>query len=173
MGAEGKAMRPSYRVIVTGLDDRGRSIVAEDKLVGEVAAGNFNFWRGGPAGRPLADGFPFFPPPGDSIFRFFRIPPDDPGMSDQDVAAMADGFFAAVGDAAARVDTSRHPLMHTTPTLDYVVLLSGEISLLLDSGDAIALRPLDAVVQRGTNHTWINTGREHALLLAVMIGSAP
>jgi quercetin dioxygenase-like cupin family protein len=62
--------------------------------------------------------------------------------------------------------------MHVTPTTDYIVLLSGQVSLLLDVGEPIVLRPFDAVVQRSTNHAWINTGSDAAILMAVMIGQA-
>jgi quercetin dioxygenase-like cupin family protein len=61
-------------------------------------------------------------------------------------------------------------MMHKTPTVDYIVLLSGEISLVLDEGDPVELRPFDAVVQRGVGHSWLNTGPEPALLVAVMVG---
>ena len=54
-----------------------------------------------------------------------------------------------------QVDTRRHPGMHTTRTIDYVVLLRGSVSLLLDEGEEIPVRPLDVVVQRGTNHYWL------------------
>jgi hypothetical protein len=62
--------------------------------------------------------------------------------------------------------------MHTTPTLDYVILSSGEISLLLDHGEPVPLKPFDAVVQRATNHFWINSGITPALLMSVMVGGA-
>jgi hypothetical protein len=86
------------------------------------------------------------------------------------IERLAAGFFAELGDPRCRVDTSRHPLMHATPTVDYIMLLSGDAALLLDEGEPIALRPFDAVVQRGTNHTWLNTGCEDAVFLAVMLG---
>ena len=63
-------------------------------------------------------------------------------------------------------------MMHVTPTVDYILLLSGKVSLVLDEGDPIALEPFDAVVQRGTNHSWVNTGDTTALLMSVMVGSA-
>jgi quercetin dioxygenase-like cupin family protein len=91
-------------------------------------------------------------------------------MTAAEVAAMQDWFFMEVGDSNARVDTSRHPMMHTTATVDYILLLSGEISLLLDEGDPIKLKPFDAVVQRATNHSWVNTGAAPALLMCVMVG---
>jgi hypothetical protein len=113
---------------------------------------------------------PFFPRSGQTTFRVFRIPPDDPSMSAADIAALAEAFFAEVGDPRCRLDTSRHPLMHRTPTVDYVMLLEGEAALLLDEGEPLALKPFDAVVQRGTNHMWLNTGRKDAVFLAVMVG---
>ena len=72
-------------------------------------------------------------------------------------------------DAAhCRPDTSRHPAMHKTRTIDYVVLLAGEVTLLLDQGE-VDLKPFDVVVQRGTNHAWVNKGKEPALIAAVLI----
>jgi uncharacterized cupin superfamily protein len=60
-------------------------------------------------------------------------------------------------------------MMHTTQTIDYVMILSGAVSLLLDEGEEVALAPFDVVVQRGTNHYWINRGREPAVLMAVLV----
>jgi len=63
-------------------------------------------------------------------------------------------------------------MMHTTASIDYVVVLRGEVSLLLDEGDEVRLAPFDAVVQRGTNHYWINRGDEPALLMGVLVDAA-
>ena len=76
--------------------------------------------------------------------------------------------FAAYGAGHARPHTSRNPWMHKTKTIDYIILLSGEVTLLLD-GDERLLKPLDVVIQRGTNHAWINRGKEPALLAAILI----
>ena len=72
--------------------------------------------------------------------------------------------------AHERVDTSRHPSMHKTKTIDYIILLKGDITLLLDE-DEVRLKPFNVVVQRGTNHAWVNNGSEPALLIAVLIDS--
>jgi quercetin dioxygenase-like cupin family protein len=64
--------------------------------------------------------------------------------------------------------TSRHPGMHKTRTIDYVVLLSGEVTLLLDKRE-VDLKPFDVVVQRGTSHAWVNKGKEPALIAAALI----
>jgi oxalate decarboxylase/phosphoglucose isomerase-like protein (cupin superfamily) len=61
--------------------------------------------------------------------------------------------------------------MHCTPTTDYIMLLAGKAALLLDEGEPVELRPFDSVVQRDTNHMWLNTGDEDAVFLAVMIGA--
>ncbi len=58
--------------------------------------------------------------------------------------------------------------MHQTETIDYVIVLSGNVTLLLDE-DERDLGPFDVVVQRGTNHAWINRGKEPTLLCAVLI----
>ena len=75
-----------------------------------------------------------------------------------------------MGAAHERVDTSRHPAMHKTKTIDYIILLSGDVTLLLDK-DEVRLKPFNVVVQRGTNHAWVNNGNEPALLIAVLIDS--
>jgi Cupin domain len=164
-------MPQSFRRLVTGHDANGRSVLLEDARVGEGRLGNFNFWRtGADAGSSDLElarrDFPFFADPGGTVFRVFRLPV----LTAQESRELSAAFFAEIGAPACRLDTSRHPLMHVTPTTDYIMLLSGEVSLLLDEGEPIALQPFDVVVQRNTNHAWINTGSEAATLLAVMIG---
>jgi len=60
--------------------------------------------------------------------------------------------------------------MHQTKTIDYIILLEGDVTLLLDE-DEVQLKPFNVVVQRGTNHAWVNNGTEPALLIAVLIDS--
>jgi quercetin dioxygenase-like cupin family protein len=60
--------------------------------------------------------------------------------------------------------------MHKTETIDYIILLKGDVTLILDE-EEIDIKPFDVVVQRGTNHAWINNGTEPALLIAVLIDS--
>ena len=168
-------MSQSHRVIVTGTNAAGKSVVMEDAQAALHGPGNFDFWQTKPGQSPHdvsigRSAMKFFPAPGGTMFRLFTIPPENPKMTPAEVAAVQDWFFKEVGDPEARVDTSRHPMMHTTPTVDYILLLSGEISLLLDEGAPIKLTPFDAVVQRATNHSWVNTGKEPALLMCVMVG---
>jgi quercetin dioxygenase-like cupin family protein len=60
--------------------------------------------------------------------------------------------------------------MHQTKTIDYIILLEGDVTLILDE-DEVRLKPFNVVVQRGTNHAWVNNGTEPALLIAVLIDS--
>jgi hypothetical protein len=164
-------MASTFRRIVTGHDAKGRAVVSIDEQVAQTGdAGNFNFWRTG-VDTVSTDAFPFFAGAGETLFRIFRIPPDDPQVSRADLERMSAGFFAEIGDPGAKVDTSRHPFMHRTPTVDYIILLSGKAALLLDEGEPVALKPFDAVIQRTTNHMWLNTGTEDAVFMAVMVGA--
>jgi hypothetical protein len=168
-------MTESHRVIVTGTNEAGKSVVVEEAHATMTGPGNFDFWRttAGQSPRDVSVGrspMKFFPAPGGTMFRLFTIPPADSKMTPAEFAAVQDMLFNAIGIPEARVDTSRHPMMHTTPTVDYIILLSGAISLLLDEGEPIELKPFDAVVQRSTNHSWVNSGRDPALLMCVMVG---
>jgi hypothetical protein len=151
-------------------------VVLSETEVAEGTLGNFNFWRtrsGADSDVAVAaEPVPFFPGAGETVFRIFRIPPAGPEATPAQLAEIAERFFGAIGRPEVRTDTSRHPLMHTTPTTDYIMLLSGEASLLLDEGPPIALRPFDAVVQRATNHTWLVTGSEPAVFVGVMVGNS-
>lgn len=104
--------------------------------------------------------------------RWFSVSPENEKISRADMDAQAAFAFAACGAAHARVDASRHPMMHKTDTLDVIVLVKGSVDLLLDDGDAKSLKPGDVVVQRATNHAWVNRGTETALLVAVLINGA-
>ena len=100
------------------------------------------------------------------------VAPENKAISAAELERIAAERFAAMGASHCRVDTSRHPSMHVTRTVDYIVLLSGKITLLLDKGE-VDLKPFDVVVQRGTNHGWVNRGTEPALLVAILIDGKP
>lgn len=110
------------------------------------------------------------PPAGGTNIRYVILPPDsaDAGIPIEQRQAMAHAFFGAMGAAGAVVEGFAHAFGHRTDTTDYVIILSGRISLVLDSGE-YDLRPGNIVVQRGTAHSWINKGRDPAVFVAVMI----
>ena len=108
------------------------------------------------------------PPANGTIFRFFRVEPEDPNKSPEELEQEVATAFSFVGAEHCRPDTARSPRMHTTSSVDYVVLLRGEVTLLLDDGE-VDLKPFDVVIQRGTNHAWINRGTETAELVGVLV----
>ena len=107
--------------------------------------------------------------------RWFTVPPEGAAASAEDREAAAAFGFTAAQAAHARIDTSRHPMMHETDTLDVIILVRGSVDLLLDDGEARALKPGDVIIQKATNHAWVNKGDETALLVAVLMnaGRAP
>ena len=169
------------RRIVTGHNALGKSIITIDgppaRSIGEDVGGLFEIWN--TDGMPIettdnidrADSEIILSPPANGTkFRYFQINPTPEGVPWdvlQDLAAQA---FDRIGAAHHRIDTSKHPAMHKTDTIDYIILLKGDVSLLLDE-DEVRLEPFDTVVQRGTNHAWVNHGDEPALLIAVLIDS--
>jgi len=177
------------RRIVTGHDAEGRSIVLSDgpaqNLVpnpSDPDRGHINFWRteaaaasnrgntDPAAGQP----FPLAPPKAGTLFRFFQVAPEknEAGLTAEERDARMAGMFEAAGAGNARQALGRHPSMHRTETLDYIVLLKGEVTALLDVGE-VTMRPFDVLIQRGTNHGWVNHGGEPALLAAVLVDAEP
>jgi mannose-6-phosphate isomerase-like protein (cupin superfamily) len=96
------------------------------------------------------------PPPGGSVCRIVTFPPDESfrgKVSAKDIQA----FFAAMGSPQASTygPNAPHPYMQKTRTLDFCLVLEGEITLVLDT-EEVELKAGDTVVQRGTNHAWSN-----------------
>lgn len=96
------------------------------------------------------------PPPGGSVCRVVTFPPDAgwrATVSGREVAA----FFAAMGSpgASAYSPQAPHPYMQKTRTLDFCLVIEGEITLVLDTAE-VHLGAGDIVVQRGTRHAWSN-----------------
>lgn len=108
------------------------------------------------------------PPANGTVIRMVDIPPEGKKGPDFD-KAQAKALFDAVGLGANAEHTTpgRHPLMHRTESVDYGVVISGEIVLLLDE-DEIVLQPGDVVVQRGTIHAWANRSDTVCRMLFVL-----
>ncbi|TMH79273.1 MAG: cupin domain-containing protein [Betaproteobacteria bacterium] len=102
------------------------------------------------------------PPPRGSIFRVVDFPPAaDFGAVDSAAMLREMGIEAGAGSA-------RHANMHRTKSVDYAVVISGEIDMLLDDSE-VHLKAGDVLVQRGTNHGWVNRGWENCRIAFVLI----
>jgi mannose-6-phosphate isomerase-like protein (cupin superfamily) len=169
------------RRVVTGHDEEGKSIVVLDgppaQSIGEDVGGLFELWN--TDGNLINtkdridradDEILLSPPKNGSKFRYFQINPTPEGVPMDVLQNMAADAFEKIGASHHRIDTSKHPAMHKTDTIDYIILLEGDVTLILDK-EEVDLKPHDVVVQRGTNHAWVNNGNNPALLIAVLIDS--
>ena len=169
------------RRIVTGHNSSGKSIISIDgppaRSIGEDVGGLFVIWNTDGNLIDTTDvvdradiDIILSPPENGSKFRYFQINPTPEGVPMDIMQEIAADAFKRIGAAHHRIDTSKHPAMHKTNTIDYIILLKGDVTLILDE-EEVRLEPHDVVVQRGTNHAWVNNGDEPALLIAVLIDS--
>jgi mannose-6-phosphate isomerase-like protein (cupin superfamily) len=108
------------------------------------------------------------PPDNGTAIRVVEFPPLDPATE----AKMDPNFMMkVVGDhAPARGLPVKHPLMHRTRTVDYAVILSGEIDMMLDE-TTVHVKAGDVVIQQATNHAWVNRGTQPCRILFVLMDS--
>jgi mannose-6-phosphate isomerase-like protein (cupin superfamily) len=177
-------MAKTFRRIVTGHDAQGQAIIQSDAppdRVKTLSGGGPTFYevwntRETPAridpgsGEPAEEGIVLAPPRHGTRIRVLDVPPEAAAMETVD-AAQARALFAEIGAAAASTNasgTARHPHMHRTETIDYGIVLEGEITLLVDIGE-VTVRAGDIVVQRGTNHGWANRSGENCRIAFILI----
>ena len=169
------------RRIITGHNKKGKSLVTFEgppaRSIGEDVGGLFEIWNTDGKDVISTDDFDradqdiiLSPQDGGTKFRYFQINPLPKGVPEEILQELAADAFEKVGAGHHRVDTRKHPAMHKTETIDYIILLKGDVTLILDN-EEVDLKPFDVVVQRGTNHAWVNNGDEPALLIAVLIDS--
>ena len=170
--------------IITGHDGSGKSIFtsigAPIRSV-DLGAGSMNeLWcTDGPPAVPDTTVDPevtmdsFVPKVGGTRFRIFRLEPVDQTAappSQSEIESQLAALRASVPGLGETLEAD-NPGMHTTDTVDYIVVLSGEADLELDDGATVHLEPGDCVVQRGTRHAWRNTGSLPFVAAAVMVGA--
>jgi len=102
------------------------------------------------------------PPPSGSIFRVVDFPPEAETGSVDNAAMLKE-----MGLSGVRADP-RHATMHRTRSVDYAVVLSGEIDMLLDDSE-VHLKAGDVIVQRGTSHAWVNRGKDSCRIAFVLV----
>ena len=167
------------RRIITGHNKDGKSIITIDgppaRSIGEDVGGLFEIWNTDnmPIDTPdkvdRADSEIILSPPANGTkFRYFQINPTPEGVPWDVLQDLAAEAFDRIGAAHHRIDTSKHPAMHKTETIDYIVLLKGDVTLILDE-EEVNLKPFDVVIQRGTNHAWSNRSNETCLIAFVLV----
>ncbi|MEO4042097.1 cupin domain-containing protein [Hoeflea sp. CAU 1731] len=164
-------MNKPVRRVVTGHDENGKAIVLTDGdppvvTTSPVQEGLafFEIWNTSETPTTILPEFDeptvrhegTAPPKNGTVIRIVDMPPEGPDGPQLD-KEQAKKLFSAVGleENAEHHKASRHPLMHRTESIDYGIVLSGEIVLLLDDSE-VHLKQGDVVVQRGTIHAWTN-----------------
>lgn len=177
-------MSGSFRRIVTGHDAEGHARVASDgapahivQVGGPAGATFYEVWhtRETPAvidrhsNEPTESSLVLAPPKGGTRIRVIDFPPEGEEIRQMDEAGAREAFDSMSGGAASRFKQGApHPLMHRTQSVDYGIVLEGEMVLVLDREET-TLRAGDIVVQRGTNHAWSNRSGRRCRMAFVLI----
>jgi mannose-6-phosphate isomerase-like protein (cupin superfamily) len=170
------------RRVLTGHDADGRSILLSDGLAPNVkemasmpglaltdlwetkSAPASNAGSADAAERPVR----LEPPKNGTILRVVEFPPDSQWRRSADARAA----FGSIGASHAADEGSADPMMHRTSTVDYAIVLKGEIHAVMEKGETL-LRAGDILVQRGTNHSWSVRGAAPALVAFVLVSAKP
>ncbi len=171
------------RRIVTGHDPDGKAVVAMEGEPPHIISfpsvpGTYFFeiWKAGQVPVPVDNGPDptlgprrLSPTPGGCAVRIVQIAPEKDVKLPRTVEEMEQHFRET---GSPEIATSRlnapHPLMHRTQTIDFGILIDGELTLILDDSE-VQLKPGDIVVQRGTNHAWSNRGDKPCRIAFVLL----
>jgi Cupin domain len=176
-------MAGEIRRIVTGHDVEGRAVILcagpPERVVDLTDHGPrfYEIWntRETPvridrdSGEPHEDKLTLAPPRNGTRIRVLDIAPETQEVQSMDAAEARRHFeLIGAGEASTRHQGAAHPYMHRTETVDYGIILSGEIYLIVDQGE-ILCRPGDIVIQRGTNHAWANRSNQVCRIAFILI----
>lgn len=175
-------MTSRVRRVLTGHDSAGKSTIIADGLatnIKEMASmpglALTDLWEttGAPAdndGHADAAARPvrLEPPRNGTILRVVEFPPDAQWRNRADSRAA----FKSIGAAHTVDHSASDPMMHRTATVDYAIVLKGEIHAVMEEGETL-LRAGDILVQRGTNHSWSVRGSEPAMVAFVLVSAKP
>lgn len=147
-------MTVRVRRVITGHDEKGRAVVKIDEVSKNVAVS-----------RPGASAC--------VVWTTDTLPADNSGEGD---AALRKVGTTLPGGTVFRVvefSPGVAPRVHRTDSIDYAVVISGEIDMELDDGKSVHLKAGDVLVQRGTVHNWVNRGREPCVIAFSLIAAKP
>ena len=180
-------MPSQIRRIVTAVDHNGTSVVHDREPVPALEIGLmpgaqfFQVWGTegqllSPATDPEPNNHTFFPGPGGTRFGLFRLPPDtapDPDAAAPDSAALEAGVTEAEQKVPGLLGVFEPdaPGMHQTRTVDYVIVIEGDLAVELDDGVEVGLPVGSCVVQNGARHGWRNKGTTPATLAYVILSA--
>jgi mannose-6-phosphate isomerase-like protein (cupin superfamily) len=170
------ATAADIRRVVTALDANDKAIALFDSRVtlepGGTPSAKLWITETTPAALAVKDDSAAkstaLPPDTGTALLVVEFPPLDPA---EEAKMDPNMMMKVIGERApARGLPVKHPLMHRTRTVDYAVILSGEIDMMLDDS-VVHVRAGDVIVQQATNHAWINRSREPCRILFALIDS--
>ena len=177
-------MARQFRRVVSGHDSEGKAVVISDGPAPFVHVNPANpewystdmFRTGGTPAKILAwtpetTGGPRrqMPTKNGTVLRINHFPPETQAVRKMTIEDLRRAFAALGNEGASTYGRGgRHPLMHRTETIDYAIVLEGEITMVLDKEDVV-LRAGDVLIQCGTNHAWSNRSDKPAVVAFVLI----
>jgi quercetin dioxygenase-like cupin family protein len=147
-------MALNFRRVVTGHDDKGNATVMYDSIAPNVTSGR----------------------PGQSacvVWTTDTTPVDNTTDWDEGTRPVATTHAGGTVFRLVEYGPGVAPRRHRTDSIDYAVVLSGEIDMRLDGDEVVHLKAGDALVQRGTIHDWVNNGSEPCVIAFVLIDAKP
>ncbi|MGB0035611.1 MAG: cupin domain-containing protein [Candidatus Acidiferrales bacterium] len=170
------------RCVVTGQTATGKSVIVRDAREEPVTLESlpgFEFhrlWGGDETPTLPCDGAPppsrrYFPAEGGFRFAFFTVPPG--GQRTTESVDPAAAFAEMQKKLPGLVESlePENPGMHTTDTVDFDVVVSGEICMELDDEAEVLLKSGDCVIQNGTRHAWRNRSNENCVIAVTLVGA--
>lgn len=174
---------PPVRRVLTGHDASGTATIIEDRLAPAVRTiaerpgyRVTNLWstHGSPAPindtDRVAELSGVMPPPKGTVVRIIDYPPESKDPAERERAFKA-AFTRLFADAQHAPRPGQHPGMHQTESVDYAIVMAGEIVAIMEDQETV-LRAGDVLVQRGTNHAWANRSDGYARICFVLIDGA-
>jgi hypothetical protein len=175
-------MSKQIRRIVTGHDENDKSIIVEDALVTKIDNplnikdfGIMNLWTTTSSPAEINDHpdlnktkIPLSPPKNGTVFRIIDSPPESSylnELSKNNIPGLTEYLH---GKKTGTQNTTANPFMHKTNSVDYAIVLFGEIYLVLEDSE-ILLKQGDVIIQRGTNHAWINRSDKICRMAFILI----
>ena len=145
----------SLRRVVTGHDAKGNAVVKIDEIA--------QHWR---AGRP-----------GGMVCNVWTTETSPANNSQDADGGQREGKFTMIPNGSVfrilHFSPGLERRMHRTDSIDYLIVMSGEIDMELDDGVEVHLKQGDVMVQRGTIHNWVNRGTEPCILAVILIHANP
>ena len=174
------------RRVVTGKNAEGKSVVISDgSSPREMALQHTPGFVSSPQWKidsapdltkrdhvdPMTPGGTLLAAIGGSVFWLITFPPDSVMMSPDWKPELAGPEHVQAAPGVAERFEMENPGMHQTPTVDYVTVIKGKMTLELDDGKTVELHPGDTVVQQGARHAWRNPTNEPVTISVVMLGA--